>query len=286
MFTRGLRLLTTGPMAIISLAGANGISRFSQCSSYTNTAATLPNLKVDNLPQNVTVYQYKICPFCHRVKAYLDYLRIPYITVEVNPLTKSELRWSADYKKVPIVVFDDKQLNDSGNILDHINQSLVSAPAAQKVGLFPDDTAKWMEWSEKRLAVLLYPNITRSFQESWECFGYTMDVLEWNPIVRAGTRFAGAAAMSVANDKIKKKYNIVNERAELETLLCEWTAAVGDKAFLHGSHITMPDLMVYGVLRSIEGFSTWNEIMKSNAALSAWYKRVQALTPSCEMVKK
>ena len=37
---------------------------------------------------DITLFQYKICPFCHRVKAYLDFNGIAYKTVEVNPLTK------------------------------------------------------------------------------------------------------------------------------------------------------------------------------------------------------
>jgi microsomal prostaglandin-E synthase 2 len=238
------------------------------------------------LPEKVTVYQYKICPFCHRAKAYLDFLRIPYQIVEVNPLTKSEVSFSADYKKVPIALFDNIQINESKQIIDHISEKYVSPEAASAAGLFPADTDKWGEWSEKRLAVMLYPNITRSVGESWECFGYTSDVLEWNPIMRVGTRIAGAAAMTLANGKIKKKHDIVDERKELDTLLLEWTGAVGDKPFLHGSRVTMPDIMVYGVLRSISGLSTWKEIMQGNAALKAWYDRMQAAVPSCEIVRR
>ena len=121
---------------------------------------------VPEVPKKVTVYQYKICPFCCRVKAYLDYLKIPYETVEVNPLTKGELKFSKDYKKVPIVVFDGVQVNDSSPILNHITDNLVVKDVAMKAGLFTEDTEKWSEWSEKTLAVMLYPNITRSMQVS------------------------------------------------------------------------------------------------------------------------
>lgn len=244
------------------------------------------DLKQSTVPNKVIVYQYKICPFCNRVKSYLDFLRIPYETVEVNPLTKGELSFSKDYRKVPIAVFDATQVNDSSPILEHISAEIVSKAAADKHGLFPEDTQKWSEWSEKRLAVMLYPNITRSLEESWECFGYTSDVLDWNPIARVGTRVAGAAAMSLANGKIKKKYNIVDERKELQGVLEEWITAVSDKQFLHGDSITMPDLNVYGVLRSIEGLSTWNEIMGRNPQLRAWYDRVAKHVPSCEIVKR
>ena len=69
------------------------------------------------LPKSIIIYQYDVCPFCCKVKTFLDYYKIPYRVVEVNPLTKSELKWSS-YKKVPVVVLDDKeQVNDSSAII-------------------------------------------------------------------------------------------------------------------------------------------------------------------------
>ena len=38
----------------------------------------------------------------------LRLLQIPYRCVEVNPLTKAELKWS-EYKKVPVILIDGQQ---------------------------------------------------------------------------------------------------------------------------------------------------------------------------------
>lgn len=78
----------------------------------------------------ITLYQYATCPFCCKVKAYLDYYGYSYDIVEVNSITKSQLDWS-NYKKVPQVCiqlpsttnpeeYDDEnmmQLNDSSVIV-------------------------------------------------------------------------------------------------------------------------------------------------------------------------
>lgn len=40
------------------------------------------------------------CPFCCKVRAYLDYYGYSYDIVEVNSINKSQLDWSG-YKKVP-----------------------------------------------------------------------------------------------------------------------------------------------------------------------------------------
>lgn len=47
--------------------------------------------------------------------AFLDYYDIRYKVVEVNPISKKEIKWS-DYKKVPIVMVDGEQLVDSSGI--------------------------------------------------------------------------------------------------------------------------------------------------------------------------
>ena len=56
------------------------------------------------LPGNVklTLLQYATCPFCCKVRAFLDYYGLPYDIVEVNPVLRSQLKIS-DYKKVPIL---------------------------------------------------------------------------------------------------------------------------------------------------------------------------------------
>lgn len=229
------------------------------------------------LTASVTIlfrYQYAICPFCCRVKAYMDYNNIKYSVVEVNPLTKSELGFSKEYKKVPVANIDGEIIGDSSSIISKLRS--MSKNKAVDESLFTPDTEKWMEWSEKKLAVMLYPNFTRNFTESWEAFAYASNVDSWGALAKASNRTIGPLAMYLANGKIKKKYGIVDERAELRTVLAEWTSAIKDRKFLHGEKVTMPDLMVYGVLHAIAGFTTFNEIMAENAELRDWYVRVDS----------
>jgi len=51
------------------------------------------------------LYKYKICPFSNIAKVFLEYQKIPYEPVEVNPLTRAELGFSDNYRKVSIVFF-------------------------------------------------------------------------------------------------------------------------------------------------------------------------------------
>lgn len=64
-------------------------------------------------------------PFCCKVRAYLNYNRIPYDIVEVNSVMHTETKWSL-YDRVPIVVVENEhiQLNDSSQIISVIESYL------------------------------------------------------------------------------------------------------------------------------------------------------------------
>jgi microsomal prostaglandin-E synthase 2 len=50
-------------------------------------------------------------------------LQLPYSTIEVNPLTKGELRWSS-YRKVPVVQMGEEVLVDSSAIISRLAAEL------------------------------------------------------------------------------------------------------------------------------------------------------------------
>ncbi|XP_046370270.2 prostaglandin E synthase 2-like [Haliotis rufescens] len=63
------------------------------------------HMDTDTSGLKLTLFQYQTCPFCCKVRAFLDYHGFSYNIVEVNSITKKQLKWS-DYKKVPLLVLD------------------------------------------------------------------------------------------------------------------------------------------------------------------------------------
>ncbi len=59
----------------------------------------------DNTGLKLTLYQYQTCPFCCKLRAFLDYYGFAYNVVEVNSVSRTQTKWSK-YKKVPILVID------------------------------------------------------------------------------------------------------------------------------------------------------------------------------------
>jgi glutaredoxin len=57
----------------------------------------------DSTGLKLTLYQFQTCPFCCKLRSVLDYYGFSYDVIEVNSVTKKQIKWS-DYKKVPILV--------------------------------------------------------------------------------------------------------------------------------------------------------------------------------------
>ncbi|EKX30989.1 hypothetical protein GUITHDRAFT_122806, partial [Guillardia theta CCMP2712] len=133
----------------------------------------------------------------------------------------------------------------------------------------------WMDWADKELAVLLFPNLTRSFSESYEAFSYVQEVPTFSLLDKYSNHVAGATAMWLAQGKLKKKYKIEDERAALASSLSKWADALDNKLFLGGSSPNLADLCVFGVLRAVDGSATQKVIEDSPVA--DWYKRMREL---------
>ncbi|XP_017756476.1 PREDICTED: prostaglandin E synthase 2 [Eufriesea mexicana] len=75
---------------------------------------------VDTTDLKLTLFQYQTCPFCCKVRVFLDYYGISYDVVEVDPVLRKEISWST-YKKVPVLLAQVdsgyQPLNDSSMII-------------------------------------------------------------------------------------------------------------------------------------------------------------------------
>ncbi|XP_055707647.1 prostaglandin E synthase 2 [Phlebotomus papatasi] len=88
-----------------------------------------PNVKItrsivnpkDKSGLKITLFQYQTCPFCCKVRAYLDYSGISYDIVEVDAVLRQDIKWSPT-KKVPTMLVKTPdgrflQLTDSSMIV-------------------------------------------------------------------------------------------------------------------------------------------------------------------------
>eukprot|EP01026_Neomeris_dumetosa_P052324 TRINITY_DN4626_c0_g1_i4.p3 TRINITY_DN4626_c0_g1~~TRINITY_DN4626_c0_g1_i4.p3 ORF type:complete len:359 (-),score=74.18 TRINITY_DN4626_c0_g1_i4:123-1199(-) len=255
--------------------------------------AYAPPSELKGIPKDFTLYQYRICPFCNKVRAFLDYHNIPYKVVEVNPVTKAELKWSK-YKKVPVLVMDDEQVNDSSAIISRLDAEIAATipppppPPRTLPKLFtkppqtlevaaatPEEVRRWREWVDTRFVRIITANIYRTVGESWQTFSYITESGNFNWFQRTGARYFGTGLMYSVGRGMPKKYNIEGDlRQNLYSDADEFVKAIGERQFMGGKEPGLADLAVFGVIRAITGTDTFNDLMK-NSNILPWYERMR-----------
>lgn len=273
-FNRALLLGTASSTAFITL---NTVGRplHAEAAAAPSRFSTLESIPKDKM--KVTLYQYDVCPFCNKVRAYLDYHKIPYTVVEVEPMGKKELaQFSKEYRKVPIAIVNDVQVNGSNDIIAAVQASVYGEDSNSPETIQEEDAA-WLQWVDDHLIHLISPNIYRTPTESLQAFDYIADHAKFSSWQKFSVRYTGAAAMYFVGKKIKKKYNIDEPRAAMYEAINKWTDAVERHGgFLGGKGKPgTADLAVYGVLRAIMNFDTFQDIKEHCAAFEPWFERTR-----------
>ncbi|KAF5455744.1 hypothetical protein F2P56_025290 [Juglans regia] len=275
LMSRGLvdRFGSSGPFVANGVAG----TRFFSASATSLAKESLRPKKFS--PQDVVLYQYEACPFCNKIKAFLDYYKIPYEVVEVNPINKKEIKWS-DYKKVPILKVDGEQMVDSSDIIDKLFQKIhLDNPVMDG-----DEERKWRGWVDNHLVHVLSPNIYRTTSESLESFDYITTHGNFSFTERIIAKYAGAAAMYFVSKKLKKKHNITNERAALYEAAETWVDGLKGRQFLGGLNPNLADLAVFGVLRPIRHLRSGRDMVE-HTRIGDWYARMESAVGESARIK-
>lgn len=156
---RILRLAAVGGAAAITSGAYFGYANYNKYQSVRFSSAehlkeetmrlsAMPNVQITRkiegptkLPFDLTLFQYCSCPFCCKARTFLDYFGLNYNIVEVNPVLRQQMKWSTNYKKVPVLLAHHQetdpsdtsrnqpkiyQINDSSVIVSSLGSCLLS----------------------------------------------------------------------------------------------------------------------------------------------------------------
>lgn len=213
----------------------------------------------------LTLYQFNSCPFCWKVKAFLNYTHTPYDVVEVTPFGMKELDFT-EHKKVPVLKDGDEIVVESTAIVRYLNDKYAELlPTPQ------DD--EWLAWVDNTLVHYLPPLIHPSIAKSFKNLGLVMVGNNDGAVKRLFVRVAGALVMPRVANKMKLKHNIQNPAVEFQAAIAHWVdAGLAGKAFYGGEQPSMVDTAVFGVLRSAQGMGILEAAAVTNPAFGNWYE--------------
>ncbi|GIW23126.1 MAG: hypothetical protein KatS3mg068_2133 [Candidatus Sericytochromatia bacterium] len=225
---------------------------------------------------DIKLYQYEVCPFCCKVKAYLDYKKLNYEIIEVNPLNKKEIAFSS-YKKVPILIFNGEQINDSSNIIDKLEELTVA------ISNHNEEEKKWRDWLDNDFVHVLAPNIYSTINEALQSFDYITKVGKFSPLQKHFIKISGATAMYFVSKKLRQKHNIEEPRKILYEKINYWLDNL-KKTFMGGENPNIADLTLFGYLKSIENFRAFYDL-RLNTSIDKWFLPMKEFVTSSSVKK-
>lgn len=228
----------------------------------------------------LTLYQFELCPFCHKVKAGLEVKGIDFEKVEVNPMTKKELPELPEGtpQKVPVVQADGQVVQDSTTILGWLDGHFPDRGPA----LLPDDpdaraqTEKVEAWVDDELAMALPTVIYGTWGEALKAAQVTARTSNFGLLSNVGVRAGGPLIMHQVAKRILKKRGRSDGHAWVAEALDTFEGWLEGQPFVAGEQVSLGDVAMHGALTCVQDFPIFGEIM-SRPVTSAWYERVAKL---------
>ena len=226
---------------------------------------------VDNKP---TLYGFQTCPFCWKVRSLLNWKGVDYSAVEVDPMTKAEIRWS-NWKSVPVFVdADGTQVNGSNSILHYVDEKLGGARRFAPEGA-DEVQDRWMSFSDETLAKSIVAVVYGSYRSSLAAMDYVTRVERFSRWQAFKAKWLGAVVMRLIGRSRAKMF----ERGPEENLSAQLDLLSGafNPDFIGDTKPNGGDFANYGILRSIQGLRGF-DIVENHPAAGPWYRRMQELS--------
>lgn len=229
----------------------------------------------------LTLYQFELCPYCHKVKAGIELKNLPYQRIEVNPLNKKEIKHFDDdengKKKVPIVQVGDEVRRESSVILrwlDEVGPGVRSLKPADAVAERADEIDAWVD---RDLIQILPTVLYGTWGESIRAAKLTAKTSNFSRWDNMRVSMFGSVIMKMIAKRILKRRGEGKSGPELfEEQLNQLEEYIGEQDFLCGDTPNLADASVHGALTCVREFPAFERV-RERPRIIAWYDRVDAL---------
>jgi len=214
-------------------------------------------MKLDEV-EDIVLYQQEFSPPCVKLRTMFKYYNLPFRIVNGRHPT-------SDYKKIPVLVINDRQINDSHVIVKTVVPWFTGRPM----------TEQEMQWENR---------ITYEFQPAFEVelLGNERDVATiWTRATnfiggwqRGVIGFLSPILKVVVEALFKSRYP--NMTLPSSNFGLEFRRALGDRPFFHGEKPGPVDLSLYGTYAAFNGCSATARFLQASR-LEEWHERMVGL---------
>ena len=226
----------------------------------------------------IELFQFELCPYCHKVKAGLDLKGLVYRKVDVNPMTKKELpKLPTDApQKVPVLSIDGEIVYDSSAILRWLDERWPE----RSPFISPDETRRALNdevatWVDDELCYALPTVIYGTWGEAVKAAQVTARTSNFGFVQNLTVRAGGSLIMHQISKRILKKRSRTDGHAWIEEEFDRFEAWLGDDDHIGGELLALGDVATHGALTCVRDFPIFEKIMR-RPKIRAWYDRVAA----------
>lgn len=227
----------------------------------------------------ITLYQFELCPYCHKVKAGLEVKGLPFRKVEVNPMTRKELPELPEgtTKKVPVIEANGDRVQDSTAILEYLEATYPDHFQLVPSGYAAREKTKMIEtWVDDDLSHVLPTVIYGRWGDAIRAAKVVARTSNFGFFQNAMVRGGGSLIMHQVSKRIVQKRGGKDPEQMLSDELDKFEGWLGDQDFVCGDALTLGDVATHGCLTCIEVFPAFKTVMK-RPKIAAWFKRVQEI---------
>lgn len=227
---------------------------------------------------SITLYQFQLCPFCHKVRAALDLKGVSYTKVEVAPGNKKELPPLPEEapRKVPVLQVGEETIWDSTDILLEIDRLVPAGPnlTSDEAGQTDEEIEAFEDWVDRELMPALPTVIYDTWSNAFRAANITARESNFGWWDRFKVKIGGSLIMKLIVKRILKRVGRTDGHAWLQECLDHAEAQIGSKNFVIGEQATIADAALHGAFKCVEEFPVFKQI-EARPKLKAWFDRIQ-----------
>ena len=229
------------------------------------------------------LYQFELCPYCHKVKAGLDLKGIDYEKIEVNPMNKKEMSHieapENGRKKVPVVELGDTIKQDSSVILrwlDEVESGGIQLNSDDEGVRTRSDAIN--DWVDNDLTQILPTVLYGTWGQAMKAARLTAKTSNFSKLDNVKVSLFGSVIMKMIAKRTLKRRGEGKKSGEelLSNELNKLENWLGDNPFLCGDEPTLADAAAHGALTCVKEFPAFGYV-EERPTIKAWYERVAEL---------